>query len=97
MTISEKRRQIDAIDEAIIDLLIKRSATSREISKIKFSAGLPIADRQRETEVISKVLDRAGDRVSDEAIFQVYEAIMAESRRVQRDVRKQSIGVGALR
>jgi len=97
MTIQEKRRKIDAIDDEIIELLIKRSETSREISMLKLSAGLPIADRSRETEVISKALENSGGRLSDEAIFQIYEAIMAESRRVQQSVRYELFSNGAMR
>lgn len=97
MTISEKRRQIDDIDKAIVELLIERSTTSREISMLKLSAGLPIADRLRETEVISKALDASGGRLSDEAVFQIYEAIMAESRRVQQSVQHEIFSNGAVR
>ena len=97
MNIQDKRREIDAIDDGIVDLLIQRSTVSRELSMMKLSAGLPIADRSRETEVISKALDNAGGRLSEEAIFQIYEAIMAESRRVQQTVRHELFSNGAMR
>ena len=97
MTIQEKRRKIDTIDREIIDLLIERSATSREISMLKISAGLPISDRSRETSVISTALANAGGCISDAAIFQIYEAIMAESRRVQQAVRHELFSNGAMR
>lgn len=93
----EKRRKIDAIDIEIIELLIERSSTSREISMLKLSAGMPIVDRSRESEVITKALEHAGGRISEAAIFHIYEAIMAESRRVQRSVRHELFGNGAIR
>lgn len=97
MTMQEKRRKIDAIDIEIIELLIERSSTSREISMLKLSAGMPIVDRSRESEVITKALEHAGGRISEAAIFHIYEAIMAESRRVQRAVRHELFGNGAIR
>lgn len=97
MTIQDKRRKIDAIDVKIIELLIERSSASRDLSMLKLSAGLPIADRSRETEVITKALAHAGGRISEAAIFHIYEAIMAESRRVQRSVRNELFCNGATR
>lgn len=97
MTIQEKRKEIDAIDAAIIELLIWRSSAARDISMLKLSAGLPISDRSRESDVISNATRIAAGKVTDESILQIYEAIMAESRRVQQAVRYEVLRHGALR
>ena len=46
MQTEEKRHEIDAIDRAILDLLNRRAAIAKDISRIKLSAGLPIVDQQ---------------------------------------------------
>ena len=97
MTIKDKRNAIDMLDDEIVDLLIKRSMTAREISLLKLSAGLPIADISRESEVIDRAKKNARGVISDAVIEEIYKVILAESRRVQRAVQSEVSREGAIR
>jgi monofunctional chorismate mutase len=54
--IQELRKEIDKIDDEIIDLLKRRLEIARKIGKIKKERHLPVLDKEREKEV----LERAG-------------------------------------
>jgi len=55
MNLEELRKEIDKVDEAIVDLLQKRMDISREIGKIKKSKDVPVKDEEREKEILNKV------------------------------------------
>ena len=55
MDIDTLRKEIDATDDAIKALFIKRMQTSSQIAAYKKSKGLPVADRQREREILTRL------------------------------------------
>src|SRR5258706_13177064 len=97
MQIEEKRNQIDAIDEAILDLLNRRAAIAKDISLIKLSAGLPIADLQREDEVLRRLAQANLGLIEDTAVARIYRIILDESCRIQANVRAELAANGASR
>jgi chorismate mutase len=80
MKLERYRRQIDLIDTQIIALLAAREDLSREIGKMKASAGLPVEDRVREADVLQSVAIQSDH---SEAINEIYRAILQQSRRIQ--------------
>ena len=87
MEIEEKRREIDMIDTAVVEMLNRRAAIAKELSMIKMGAGLPIRDQKRENEILRR-LSRANPGVIDDvAIARIYNVIFDESRRIQSEVR----------
>lgn len=50
----ELRKEIDEIDEQIIELLEERVRVAKEIGEIKRELNLPIRDEKREEEVLKK-------------------------------------------
>ncbi|MEB3774104.1 MAG: chorismate mutase [Desulfurococcales archaeon] len=48
------RREIDAIDSMILDLLRRRMEVCRKIKLYKIHNGLPLRDEAREAEVLSR-------------------------------------------
>ncbi|WP_048056129.1 chorismate mutase [Pyrococcus sp. ST04] len=68
------RREIDEIDRQIIALLEKRLDIARQIGEIKKNLGLPIEDKEREVEILS----RAG------RFREIFEKILEVSKDVQR-------------
>jgi len=70
------RREIDNIDNQIIDLLKKRMEISRNIGLIKWCHRLPINDKSRERYIYNKYGD----------FKEICESILIESRRVQERV-----------
>ncbi len=49
------RSEIDAIDDTLIPLLIKRFTLSREIGVLKKQAEIHVLDRQREHSILQKI------------------------------------------
>ncbi|HMM78668.1 MAG TPA: prephenate dehydratase domain-containing protein [Pyrinomonadaceae bacterium] len=83
MNLDDWRRQIDDVDSAIVGLLAKRVEIAREISRLKQSSGMPILDREREIRIFDRVRSLSGGVVDASVVDQIYEAILADSRRVQ--------------
>jgi chorismate mutase len=78
------RRQIEAIDRQMIELLAQRAALSREIGATKKVAGLPTLDPAREAEVIRRAAELARDAgLNDEKVRDIFWHIIGLSRGVQ--------------
>jgi len=57
--LKQLRKKIDALDDQILKLLIRRVQVCRDIGLAKKSQGLPIHDSQREQEVYQKLKVKA--------------------------------------
>ncbi|MBQ8736713.1 MAG: bifunctional 3-deoxy-7-phosphoheptulonate synthase/chorismate mutase type II, partial [Bacteroidaceae bacterium] len=78
--ITALRKQIDEVDNQLIDLLAKRMRISREIGQYKKEHGMTIVQTSR----YSEILDKRGAQgafcgVSPECIRQIFESIHEES------------------
>jgi len=62
MELSEIRAKIDAVDDQLLDLFLKRMALSEEVADYKNQHNLPILNRTREREILAKVTQKAGDK-----------------------------------
>ena len=83
------RKQIDEIDDALIDLLAKRMRVSREIGQYKKEHGMTIVQTSR----YSEILDKRGAQgslmgIGADCIKQIFESIHEESVRQQVEVMK---------
>ncbi len=76
--IKELRKEISSLDESIIALLSKRMHIAWEIANYKIANWLPIFDPVREKEILEKYSEMV-----DFNIYDIYEAIMTESKRLQ--------------
>lgn len=83
--IEKWRKKIDKIDVKIVRLLNKRARYADEIGKIKQELNLPIYSPERETQVIQNVIKHNYGPLSDTAIKRLYERIIDESRRLERE------------
>ena len=96
MQLEECRKNIDAIDAEIMQLLNRRASLSRQIGSIKTRAGLPIIDLRREDIVLRRVVrDNAGD-ISSDSVLRIYDEILSESRRIQIAIAAQATADGEL-
>jgi chorismate mutase/prephenate dehydrogenase len=59
MTLEELRRQLDGIDQRILELIAERQGTIRDIAQVKRSSGLPLRDYKRESEVFQNARSKA--------------------------------------
>lgn len=91
MDIEDWRKEIDMIDEQLIQLLNRRARCAIELGHIKRRAGLAIYSPAREVEVIAHVLELNSGPLDREAVRRLFERIIDESRRIERvTVEKES-------
>lgn len=83
--IEKWRKKIDKIDIKIVRLLNRRARYANEIGKIKQKLNLPIYSPERESQVIQNVMKHNYGPLSDMAIKRLYERIIDESRRLERE------------
>lgn len=78
-----KRKEIDAIDSEIIQLLEKRMAIVEEIAKIKQTGELQVLDSSREQAVLNRVAETVRNPQYLATIQATFEDIMTQSRKYQ--------------
>ena len=83
------RCEIDQLNLQLVELLNRRSRCAIEIVKIKQKMNLGIYDPKREDEVIRLVQEATRGPLSKAAIKRLFERIIDESRRVEREYRSR--------
>lgn len=81
------RKKIDQLDLRLVELLNERSKCAVEIGKIKEKLKLEIYDPAREQEVIRNVQRATRGPLTQEAMKRLFERIIDESRRAEREHR----------
>ncbi len=81
------RKKIDELDLELVKLLNQRSQCAIEIGKLKHELDIEIYDPRREEEVIGRVWKEANGPLSKEAVKRLFERIIDESRRAERESR----------
>ena len=84
--LEELRQSIDQIDQELVRLFERRMAVTREVGEYKQQVGLPVLDAAREREVLAKKLNLISNPDLQADVVQLYENIMAISRRQQRSL-----------
>ena len=87
MKIDRWRQRIDEIDLELVELLNQRSKCAIEIGKIKEKLNIEIYDPEREKQVIHNVQLAARGPLKAEAVQRLFERIIDESRRAEREHR----------
>jgi len=85
--IEDWRKKIDEIDLELVELLNRRSQCAIEIGRIKNKLDVEIYDPRREEAVIDNVRSVSSGPLTMEAVQRLFERIVDESRRAQREVR----------
>ncbi|SKA71952.1 chorismate mutase [Paucidesulfovibrio gracilis DSM 16080] len=86
------RERIDALDEAILDLLNQRAEVSLEVGRHKAGSAEPIFKPRREKEVITRLQVLNPGPLPDRHLYSIYREIMSSSRRLQRPERVVYLG-----
>ncbi len=82
--IEKLRKEIDSIDNNIIQLLSKRKGIVKKIADIKRQENKPVIDKEREHEIIHRLKKLSKEKGLDEDfIGSVYEIIINNSRNEQ--------------
>jgi chorismate mutase-like protein len=86
-TLDDLRRRIDAIDDALHDLLIERSEVNRRIGALKSKAGdgLPAWRPGREAAVLRRLIARHRGPLPRAALVRIWRELMAAFLRLQAD------------
>ena len=62
MELSEIREKIDAVDDQLLDLFLRRMDLSEEVAAYKNEHHLPILNKERERAILAKVTERSGEK-----------------------------------
>lgn len=85
MDMQTLRQEIDAIDDALVQLLCQRLDVSEKIGQYKREHALPVRDEGREAALLSRVADRAGMPYAPH-LQAIYAAILETSRAYQQAI-----------
>lgn len=77
--LEELRRAIDAVDDGLLDLVVRRGELVAEVGRGKSSADAPIYRPAREAQIMRRLLGRPSDADEKERILRIWRAIMAAS------------------
>jgi chorismate mutase-like protein len=83
--LDELRGRIDALDLRLVALLNERAACALEIGRLKEALGLPVYQPSRESEVLANVRAANGGPLDGPAITRLFERIIDEARRLERE------------
>jgi len=64
MKLEELRREIDAIDDELIELFVKRMNISLKVAEYKKENDLPVLNSERENDILLMVTEKAGSRLA---------------------------------
>jgi chorismate mutase len=79
------REAIDRVDEVLVKLLNQRAKYAVEIGEIKGVLALPIYAPEREKQVLLHAEAASQGPLSEAAVRRLFERIIDESRRVERE------------
>jgi len=87
--IEKLRKEIDGIDDSIIQSLAKRKNLIKEIATIKKKQNKPIIDEEREQQITERLKKIATENDLDENfVISIYKIILKNSREEQKTARK---------
>ena len=81
--LQQRRRDIDALDAKLLQLLNERARIAHELASIKKSSGLPVYDGRREQQILDRVGEETQGPLGPESIIEIFRCIIRESRRVE--------------
>lgn len=81
--LSDARKEIDEIDDKLVELFTKRMEVSGKIGNIKKQAGLPVFNGEREAAVKQGVVSKAVPEMQD-YVARLYDEIFKLSKEYQK-------------
>jgi len=84
LELTRLREAIDRVDEVLVKLLNQRAKYAIEIGEIKGVLALPIYAPEREKQVLLHVEQSSEGPLEESAVRRLFERIIDESRRVER-------------
>ena len=96
MDLSVLRQQIDEIDQNIVELYEKRMEVAKNVAAYKIETGKKVFDKTREEEKIRKVKSLTHNEFNSHGIEELFEQIMAMSRKLQYQMISEHGGLNKL-
>ena len=87
MELENLRKQIDAIDDQLIELFKARMEVAAQIGQYKKQNGLPVFVPQREQEKLEDVAQKAGQEMAD-YVRSLYQTLFQLSRDYQQSMKE---------
>jgi chorismate mutase/prephenate dehydratase len=82
--LADCRRKIDAIDIELRDMLNRRAEIVDDVVRAKEALAMPVYEAAREEEVLRKAATGNPGPLSNQALRNIFEAIMQEMRMIQQ-------------
>ena len=80
MEIKKLRRQIDELDDHVLECVNRRASLALEIGKVKKLTGEPIRVPEREEEVVRRLCAQSNGPLSSEAVARIFTRVIEECR-----------------
>ena len=90
MKLEDFRRQLDKIDENLLNILSSRFEVVKGIAEYKYLNQLNIKDQKRENEILDQK-KKYGEKLGLDTKFveNIFELILEESRKIQNEIIKE--------
>ena len=85
MTLEELRKQIDVLDQQLVELLSERARAAQMIGHLKVATQLPVYEPAREKVIYANVRAHNKGPLPDIELTHIYERIIDVMRALQRD------------
>lgn len=95
-TLDELREQLDVIDSQIVELYESRMMICEKVGDYKIDTGKKVFDKRREQEKLSKVTRNARDEFYRKGLTELFEQLMAQSRKLQYQMLNRKGALGRL-
>ena len=89
LDLQEMRKEIDIIDNQIVELFEKRRSIAENVARFKIETGKPVFDKTREQEKLHTLGEKAHSRFNSCGIQELYQQIMSISRKRQYQLLKE--------
>ncbi len=93
-SIEDLRNEIDALDDALVELLTQRAVCARDIGRLKKAASLSMHVPERERQVVERLSKKATPELPPDAITSVFREIMSVCLRLEEPLRISCLGPG---
>jgi len=92
MSLEELRKQIDEIDDRLLELLNRRIRVVQKVGELKHRTGASIYRPEREKAIIRRLVDRNGGPLTEAAIEAIFLEIFAVARNFEQPQRVAYLG-----
>ncbi len=86
LDLTKIREEIDKTDRAIVEHYHRRMELVEQVAAFKLATGKPVLDREREEAKLRALEELAKDEFDRRAIREIFEHLMALSRKMQQEM-----------